>query len=768
MSAVRLLYTSCVIVFGLIVVCSQRIKQDAFQSTLGHIRPQTSPEVQIKAAEGVAQRLLGTERANLFVMIVDPDLGPIGKDTFTIRKTPLDQIEIVGTSGVTVAWGLHYYLKNYCNVHVSWEGSQLELPNTLPDVRVNVTSNDRFRYYQNVCTMGYSSAWWQWDQWERNIDWMALNGINLALAFNGQEAIWRKVYLKMNLTLHEINEHFGGPAFLPWIRMGNIRGLGGILSSNWHERSLRLQHRILQRMRDLGIIPVLPAFAGHVPRAISRLFPTANITKTDPWNHFSDKYCCPSLLEPTDPLFQVIGEKFLKTYIAEFGTDHVYNCDTFNENEPYNTELKYLRNMGRSVFSAMNSVDPEAVWIMQGWLFVHSMTFWTEPRVKAFLSSVPLGKMIVLDLQSEQFPQYNRFKSYYGHAFIWCMLHNFGGTLGMFGSAQIINHRVFEARNMNDSTMVGTGLTPEGINQNYVIYDLMNEMAYRQKRVNLDNWFENYASRRYGAWNEYTTKAWKSLRRTIYNFNGTGRVRGRYVITLRPSLKLTPWAWYDRASFFDAWYVFLQARHGRRNSTLYQHDVVDLTRQALQLKADDLYVHLTDAFKNTNITEFKSNANALIELFDDLESILASGRAFLLGTWLEEAKNITTNKAEKQLYEYNARNQITLWGPRGEIRDYANKQWSGVIMDYFKPRWVIFLTALETSLVKKTKLNVTEINENIFEMVEKPFTFSRKIYATEPKGDCIEIAMKILAKWYRPSKQHKRSSFRIKNLNERK
>jgi hypothetical protein len=47
--------------------------------------------------------------------------------------------------------------------------------------------------------------------------------------------------------------------------------------------------------------------------------------------------------------------------------------------------------------------------------------------------------MIVLDLQSEQFPQYEKFQSYFGQPFIWCMLHNFGGTLGMFGSSGIIN-----------------------------------------------------------------------------------------------------------------------------------------------------------------------------------------------------------------------------------------------------------------------------------------------------------------------------------------
>lgn len=49
------------------------------------------------------------------------------------------------------------------------------------------------------------------------------------------------------------------------------------------------------------------------------------------------------------------------------------------------------------------------------------------------------GRMLILDLQSEQFPQYGRLRSYYGQPFIWCMLHNFGGTLGMFGSAQIVN-----------------------------------------------------------------------------------------------------------------------------------------------------------------------------------------------------------------------------------------------------------------------------------------------------------------------------------------
>ena len=63
-----------------------------------------------------------------------------------------------------------------------------------------LTSNDRWRYYQNVCTPGYTFVFWQWPQWEAHIDWMALNGINMPLAFTAQEAIWLRVYQQVSLT----------------------------------------------------------------------------------------------------------------------------------------------------------------------------------------------------------------------------------------------------------------------------------------------------------------------------------------------------------------------------------------------------------------------------------------------------------------------------------------------------------------------------------------------------------------------------------------
>ena len=85
-----------------------------------------------------------------------------------------------------------------------------------PLANLSLCFSVRFRYYQNVCTFSYSSVWWNWTRWQREIDWMALNGINLPLAFTGQEAIWQRVYHKIGLTQQELDSFFGGPAFLAW------------------------------------------------------------------------------------------------------------------------------------------------------------------------------------------------------------------------------------------------------------------------------------------------------------------------------------------------------------------------------------------------------------------------------------------------------------------------------------------------------------------------------------------------------------------------
>ena len=718
-----------------------------------------SSSLQIKAAEDVLTRILGYKKSSLFNLYID---NTTKNDGFTVIKTPDDtKVSVSGPNAISLVWGVGFYLKNFCNVHISWDGDQLRIPVTLPVVNISVNSVEKFRYYQNVCTSSYSFVWWDWNRWEREIDWMAINGINLALAFTGQEAIWKRTYDALGLSYDD----FTGPAFLAWNRMGNVRNFSYGLTNNWLQQQLLLQHKILDRLRELGITPVLPSFCGIVPRSFKDSYPFAKLLEMPKWNKFSRDYCCPYLLDSNDPLFSVVSRVFLKEYINEFGTNHIYNCDVFNENKPASENLDYLSTISSTIYKAMSSVDPKATWLVQGWMFIDP--FWASlKRVKAFINAVPKGRMLILDLQSDLTPQYKRLQSYFGQPFIWCTLHNFGGQLGMYGHLNRVNLGVFKGRKFKNSTMVGIGIAPEGIDQNYIMYDFTLDLALRTKPVDLDDWITKYALRRYGLIEKNILDAWLILKNTLYNYNPDSNFRltssnvkmytlvkgehiAKNILTKFPSLRMNEFTWYNRSIILDIFEKFQIASSNSilSTSSLFQHDLIDVTRQTIQIAIGELYFKIIKQFVTYDKKNFQEDSNMFLELLNELDTILNTGKKFLLGNWLESAKNMATNKLEKDNYEFNARNQITLWGSNGEIRDYAAKQWAGMIHDFYKPRWKLFFQALNESIVYKIPLNYSAVKEKIFLYVEKPFGNDRKIYSTNPQGNAIDVIIKFNEKW---------------------
>jgi len=103
---------------------------------------------------------------------------------------------------------------------------------------------------------------------------------------------------------------------------------GGPLSQNWLDQQLALQKKILSRMIELGMVPVLPSFSGNVPAVFSKLFPSANITRLGDWNTVDadPRWCCTYLLGPSDALFIEVGQAFIKQQIKEYGdVTNIYN-----------------------------------------------------------------------------------------------------------------------------------------------------------------------------------------------------------------------------------------------------------------------------------------------------------------------------------------------------------------------------------------------------------------------------------------------------------
>ncbi|XP_073824700.1 N-acetyl-alpha-glucosaminidase isoform X2 [Musca autumnalis] len=651
--------------------------------------------------------------------------------------------------GVSAAKGFHHYLKHYQNKSIYWYNELLPL-NKLT-IKPNVTfvskCESSYIYYQNVCAWAYSYIWWNWSTWIKHIDWMAMMGISLTIA-PIQEDIWHSTYTKFGLTEGEINEHFSGPAFLPWLRMGNIRGWAGPMPSTLRKMQMILQRKIIKRQRAFGMKVAVPSFSGYVPVAMKRIFPNVSFEKSSPWNNFRDEYCCALFLSPVEPLFQQISDSFLREIIYFYGTDHIYFADPFNEMQPASSDPAYLKTTARHIFNAMHVRDSQAVWLLQGWMFVKNI-FWTNSQIKAFLTAVPKGRMIILDLQSEQFPQYERTHFFYGQPFIWCMLHNFGGTLGMHGSVSKVNKGIGLARSKPNSTMIGVGITPEGINQNYVIYALALERAWENDEFNLTNWFNVYSDVRYGVAEQSLRKAWHLLRISVYSYSGLKKLHGKYIIARRPSVRLSESTWYNVSDIYDAWSHMLKCNSSisRNYRKEYEHDLVDITRQFLQIKFGQMYINIMDAFKRKKYEEFTNLTEIMLSIILDMDHILATNKDFLLGNWIKGSHSLAVNANEKIIYEFNARNQITLWGPNGEIVDYATKQWAGVVKDFFYPRWKLFLDYLRYCLFKNQPFNSTLISKEIYNLVEIPFNYQTKKYPTNPLGNAYLISRRIYYKW---------------------
>ncbi|XP_052555962.1 alpha-N-acetylglucosaminidase [Tympanuchus pallidicinctus] len=709
------------------------------------------------AVRALARRLLGS-RAAAVALSVDSALAAGGPDAYRLRSPPggAVAVAVTGSSGVAAAAGLYRYLRDFCGCHLSWSAAQLRLPDPLPRLQTEIraATPNRYRYYQNVCAQSYSYAWWDWERWEREIDWMALSGINAAPAFAGQEALWQRVYRTLGLNQSEIDAHFTGPAFLAWNRMGNLHGWAGPLPRAWHLQQLYLQYRIVERMRSLGMTTVLPAFAGHVPPGVLRVFPRINATRLGNWSHFDCTLSCAYLLSPEEPMFQVIGTLFLKELIKEFGTDHMYSADTFNEMSPLSSDPAYLAGITNAVFRAMTGADPEAQWLMQGWLFQHQPAFWQPPQVQAVLRAVPLGRMIVLDLFAESKPVYEWTESFYGQPFIWCMLHNFGGNHGLFGAVDAINHGPFVARRFPNSTMVGTGLVPEGIEQNDMVYELMNELGWRHEPLNLPVWVSRYAQRRYGAPNAAASAAWQLLLRSVYNCTGACINHNRSPLVRRPSLHMDTQLWYNASDVFEAWRLLLSAGTALGSSPAFRYDLADVTRQAVQQLVGDYYQRIRDSFQRRALPELLAAGGVLLyDLLPELDALLGSQRLFLLGRMLQSARAVATSEREAEQYEHNARNQVTLWGPSGNILDYANKQLAGLVLDYYGVRWTLFVSLLVESLNTGSPFHQEQFNQAVFQ-VERGFVYNEKRYPAMPVGDTLEIARKIFLKYYPSATQH--------------
>ena len=617
------------------------------------------------------------------------------KDIFEIENSADGKIIIRGNNGVAMASGFNHYLKNYCKIDYDpLFASNLEMPSILPTLETKIVKETQYdyRYALNYCTYSYTMAFWSWDEYERFLDWAAMSGINTMLDIVGQEEVVRRTLSKFGYSDDEIKEYIAGPGYFAWFYMQNMTSYGGALPDNWFSERVELGRKMHDRMQTFGITPVLSGFSGQVPTSFITKHPDAQVVVQGNWCG----YRRPDMLktyvnEDQENYFDKLADVFYKAQTDLYGdVTNMYSVDPFHEGGKMgdmNATKVY-----ETIQKKMMQHDKDAVWLIQEWSGSIANNL-------SKLKNLDKNHVVVLDLFSEISPRNSKLEEA-ETPWIWNMLHNFGGRMGLDGNPETISQKVSETYS-NSKYMRGIGMTPEAIENSPMVYELMFENTWTKDPINYREWIEDYAERRYGSINDDIKSIWEILLNTAYaTKKGYYQGAAESIFNARPTTNFTSastWGHsnidYDKQELEKTIPLFIKNYEKYKNSSAFIYDFSDVLKQVISNSAVECYYSMVDAYNKKDIVLFKDTSSKFLQMMELQEKVLSTNTDFLVGNWIEDSRNMLSGADDwtKDLFEYNARSLITTWGSQqacqSGLKDYSNRQWSGLTKDYYYPRW---------------------------------------------------------------------------------
>jgi len=675
-----------------------------------------------------------------------------GKDTASYF-TRDQRLYIGASSTVAAAVALNDYLRTYCGISFSHTGDQVKAPLVLPDVKkpVPVTSAYSYRYALNYCTYNYTMSFWGWGEWEHELDWMVLNGVNLMLAPVGTEEVWQRVLRDIGYREEDIRKYLPGPAYNAWWLMGNIQGWGGPASDPMIRRWTSLQQHILMRMRELGIQPVLQGFCGMVPSTITNYYPGAKVVDQGNWG---EGFKRPVFLLPQDTLFRRIAGLYYGYMHQLYGDRKLYGDMKFLGGDLFH-EGGTTGNIDLSATAAliqatMHQYYPGSTWILQAWQ--------DNPK-KDFLKGLDRQHTLILDLKGDADNNWELTGGYSGYPWIWCSMVNGGGTVGMEGRLLRILTDPERAKNTEAGhSMTGIGVVPEGIANNDIMYTSLLQSAWQKEFSSVDGFLKKYTVARYGKYDADIYDAWQLLLQSAY-LSHTNEMTDAYesIFCARPDTNfitsVSTWGSkklpYDPVIFYKAADRFAKAATRFSASATYRYDLVDIWRQVIALNGREPYAVLMKGWREHNLPLFEAGKEQFLHLLRLQDRWTATNSAFCLDTWVQQARNMLPDEKDKDQAEWNAKMQITYWGPDSNpatlVHDYANKEWSGLLRDFYLPRWLAFFDYAEA------RLKGQAASWPDFFVMEKTWARGHGVSVDKANGmdrakeDCIKILPEIIS-----------------------
>jgi hypothetical protein len=664
-------------------------------------QPVTAAET-IENVYGIIDRTIGAAYRDRFIFRLDD--RHTGNDYFELSDAP-EKIVVQGNAGLSLATGLNWYFKNRLNVHISEQTMQTAMPAQIVPIGATVRKETpcKVRYAFNYCTLNYTFSFFGESDWQRENDWLALNGVNVVLDLAGQEATWIKFLMDAGYTFDDAKDWLTGPAYGAWQFMDNMERFGGPLPDGYVKDRLELA-RSAQRWRtSLGMQTVLQGYAGMVPTDFGDRQPGVTVIPQGNWNGFVR----PSMIATDSPHYDEYARKFYRAQAFVFGkTSRYYAVDPFHEGGIRPTGLTDDEIAGQLLQSLLEH-DNNAVWIVQGW-----QSNPTNALLKG-MGELKDNHVLIVDLIKYPIPsgtKYNKLKygsttldapEFNGANWAWCLLANFGGNPSMHGQLDIMTEDILNARK-TCSHMQGIGIISEAMHDNPIVYDLLFDLAWADDNFDLTQWIDRYIQRRYGGTSENVRLAWRTMRNSNYN-HGV-----RYTNELFGMKNKAPQDYtaqnipYGAANLETAFKLLLEDYERFKHSESYRYDLAEIMRQLVSNYAVLTYNDLLTAKANRSTETFKRLKQEFLNAFDVLNSIQATQKEQLGGEWIGKAVDRARHYDDfaAATFAMNAKTLITTWGSRGSasLKDYGWRNYEGMFIDLNKAVWSEYLDKVEQNL----------------------------------------------------------------------
>lgn len=727
----------------------EALRQGSLEDILGvedfedtkYANPITAQET-IANVYGIIERTIGAEYKDWFTFeLTNTD---VEKDYFEISDKD-GKIHIKGNEGLSLATGLNYYYKNYLKVQISEQTKQVKMPDTIVNVGTTITKETPYsvRYAFNYCTLSYTFAFFGEEDWQRENDWLALNGVNVVLDLAGQEATWIKFLMNFGYSFDDAKDWLTGPGYYAWQFMDNMESFGGPVPDGYIIDRLELARTSQRWKNSLGMQTILQGYAGMVPTNFNEYQPDVKIINQGNWNGFAR----PSMIATDSDTYDEYAKKFYEAQRFVYGeTSDYYAVDPFHEGGKRPEGLTD-DTIASEVLESLLEYDDQAVWIVQGW---------QSNPTNALLKGMGEHKnshVLIVDLIKypiKSWTKYNKLKydnttldslEFNGTNWAWCLLGNFGGNPSMNGQMEVMVEDILSAQ-ATSKHMQGIGIISEATYDNPVLYDLIFDLAWADQDFNLYKWLNNYIERRYGATSESAKQAWQIMKDANYD-QGVRFTNEVFGMKNKPPQNYGQQSiTYGADKLETALKLLAKDFEKFKDSEAYRYDLTEIMRQVVSNYAVLTYNDVLSAQKDGNLEEFVQKKEEFLNLFDILNQVQSTQQEQLGGEWIGKATDLASNYDDfgKDTFEMNAKTLITSWGSRSShnsLKDYGWRNYEGIVQDVYKEIWVEYLDRVEANLRDGTALNNKSVSQ-YFDFYWS-WVMGKQNYTREAKDTSVEL-----------------------------